>query len=129
MDFRQLFNRQPRVFDPTLSTDAVASEPTFLTVQSLVTFSGANVAVSLIRAVIHSTAPEASKSHLVGLAVALTVAFFIWIIGVTDPDTKMDRRAKSIGLALAILNGFTLYLASEGLLGTVGLGGSPTTPG
>ncbi len=119
MNWRYLFNR-PMGFSPTLAPGA--TEPTFLTVQALVSFSGASLAISIIRAVIGSLWPATSGDKLIGLVIAFVVGLGIWLIGITDPATSMTRRDETIGFFLALLNSCTLYLASQGLLGEVGLG-------
>ena len=80
-----------------LAPGAGAAEPTFLTVQALVTFSGASLAISIIRAVIHSLWPAMSGDKLVGLGIALVVGLGIWLIGITDPAVSMTTRDKRIG--------------------------------
>jgi hypothetical protein len=118
MNWRHLFNR-PAGFNPLMA--AGATEPTFLTTQALVSFSGASLAISTIRAVIQNVWPAAGRSMLTGLTIAFAVGLGIWLIGITDPAAQMTRRDKTIGFILAIINSCTLYLASQGLLAQAGL--------
>jgi len=118
VNWRHLFNR-PAGFAPLLG--AGATEATFLTPQALVSFSGASLAISTVRAVIQNLLPVAGGSKLTGLGLALAVGLGIWLIGITDPATQMTRRDKIIGFFLALINACTLYLASQGLLAQVGL--------
>jgi hypothetical protein len=118
MNWRHLFDR-PVGFNPLLGPGA--TEATFLTTQALVSFSGASLAISIIRAVIQNIWPATSGDRLTGLVLAFVVGLVIWLIGITDPAAQMTRRDKVIGLFLAFINSCTLYLASQGLLSQVGL--------
>jgi hypothetical protein len=117
MNWRAAFNTPPRSFDATLDNSVAASEPVFLTVQSLITFSGANIAVSAIRAIFAAIFPDLGQKHYVTALICVFIAIIIWLIGVTDPASQMMRRQSIIGLIIALINSSMLYLASEGLFG------------
>jgi len=120
MHWRELFNRprKPPAFDPGMNPGAAAptSDPVFLTVQSILTFSGANVGITAVRGMVSDVFPETAHKAWFAVSLCIVVAIAIWAIGVTDPQAKMTRREKTIGFGIAILNSAMLYLGSEGLL-------------
>lgn len=87
----------------------------FITPQSLVSFTGATGAISIIWATVQSFAtlsPPYDKA--VGLAIALLVGIFIYWMNISDPNTTLTSREKQMAFVIAVLNSLVLFVASFG---------------
>jgi hypothetical protein len=91
------------------SPDQVGS---FSTVQTLVSFSGATLAVSVVERII----PENIGGISVLPTLCILVGLLIWIFNVTDPDVtpRPTRRDVIASFFVAVVNTAQLYLACLG---------------
>jgi hypothetical protein len=90
----------------------------FITVQSLVSFSGATAVIGGIWAAIKSlVAVPAGSSIYIGLVLSLIVGLVIYYINISDPASQHDRRDKIIGFIIAILNTVVLFNATRAIVG------------
>ncbi len=84
----------------------------FTTAQSLVTFPVASGLVTLVWRVIAAVWPAWGNTKVVPLVIALLVGGLIHVISVTPGTTRRDG---FIGLAVAVLNSFSLAATALGI--------------
>jgi hypothetical protein len=114
---------RPRSFGPTPTEDGERDPPTksvgaFITVQSLVSFTGATGAIGLIWSAIKSlNFVPMTWNIYVGMLLSLLIGMLIYYINVSDPNSQHTRRDKVIGLFIALLNTLVLFNATKSIVG------------
>jgi len=96
-----------------------ASVGAFITVQTLVSFTGATGAISLLWSAIKALGVvPAAWSVYVGLFLSLLIGTFIYYINISDPNTQHTGRDKAIGSVIAFLNSLVLFNATKSIVGS-----------
>jgi hypothetical protein len=117
MVFRDFFLARPQREEPeglafAASTEASPPVGVFITPQSLVTFPGASLAVTVVLVLLKKLVPGISTSPWVTLVAALVVGTVIFIITISDADAAPKTRMKwLVAVAIALFN--SLYLAAS----------------
>jgi hypothetical protein len=107
---------------PVEDTGEQATVGAFITPQSLVSFTGATGAISIIWGTIGAfLTVDAVVERALGLAISLIVGFFIYWINVSDPQAVMSGRDKKIAIGIAFLNSLVLFVASFGAQAAMGI--------
>jgi hypothetical protein len=130
MEISKLFNVPvPQVAsDPGVAPpDAPATVPTFITAQSLATFPGATLAVTLIWYV-GASLYDPLEHELVPFLASLSVGAFIYYISVSDEASVITRREKRIGIGVAFLNSLQIFAAVVGISLAAIDGGNESPP-
>jgi hypothetical protein len=91
----------------------------FITVQTLVSFSGATGAIGLLWSAIKAldVVPAAWDIYL-GMALSFVIGMLIYYINISDPSAAQGRRDRIIGLVIAVLNTLVLFNATRSIIGT-----------
>ncbi|WP_158807410.1 hypothetical protein [Beijerinckia sp. L45] len=89
----------------------------FITPQTLVSFTGATGAISLLWSALKTLAliPDGWNCYI-GLLLSFVVGRLIYYINITGSNTTMSRRDKIIGFVIAVLNIFVLFNATKSIL-------------
>jgi len=85
---------------------------TFITPQSLVAFPFASTLVAGIWTASHSLLHKLGDSPWTGLTIAMLVGSIVYGLSVSDRRVKLSAREKLVGLGIAIVNCFYLYMAA-----------------
>jgi hypothetical protein len=88
---------------------------TFITPQTLVAFPFASGLVAAMWRGSGMLVPRFASSPWTGLVIALFVGFVVYGVTVTDRRVKLDRGKKVVGIGIALINCFYLFLAAAGL--------------
>ncbi|MEP5758695.1 MAG: hypothetical protein ABJ327_05150 [Litoreibacter sp.] len=99
------------------------TKATFLTPQTLITFPGATAAIVIVWQSVEALLPKLQDSIWVPFVISAVVGLFIFIIGVSDPDSKMSKRDITIGFLVSIINVFYLFGSATGISAVTGLNG------
>jgi len=95
--------------------DNVDKVGVFTTAQSLVTFSGATAAVTTIWKVLGRVSDRFGPTHnVVPIVLALLIGIIIFLMSVTKGE---GWKATLTGLAIALINSFTIAAAALGIGG------------
>jgi hypothetical protein len=138
MSFSSVFNIPVRVVrmrptgrtfgaTPTAEDEAAAgggeevrgSVGAFVTVQSLVSFSGATGAIGLLWSAIKAldVVPAAWDTYL-GMALSFVIGMLIYYINISDANAPQGRRDRIISFVIAVLNTLVLFNATRSIIGT-----------
>jgi hypothetical protein len=120
------FGPRPAAEDGANVDGRTQSVGAFITVQSLVSFTGATGVITALWSAIKALGIPSELNiagHTlelniyVGFILSLTIGMVIYYINVTDPKTQYDKRDKIIGLFIAIFNTVVLFNASRAIVG------------
>jgi hypothetical protein len=108
---------QPKILSGTPGTGAASgapepASPVFLTPQSLASFPGAALAINILWKLVAVVDANFAKRAIVPLALAFLVGAVIFIISY---DGKMPRKAKIVGVFIALINSAWLGLNALGI--------------
>lgn len=87
----------------------------FLTPQTLATFPGASLALYILWAVVKRLWPDFGAADLVGLAIALIIGVVIYWASVSDPDLRLSRGQRVLGIGVAFFNSVYLFANAVGI--------------
>lgn len=91
-----------------------ANAPTFVTMQSIVTFPVAAFVVGTLWQTAKVLAPGAADSLLVAFGIALGVGAVVYAITVTDEQAQLSTTRKLIGIPIAFVNSVFLFTSAVG---------------
>jgi hypothetical protein len=93
----------------------------FITKESLVSFPGATLVISLIWGFInHFVSTTGTTRDVIGAVICFAVGMFMYWINITDPAAPATPREKKIGFVVALLNTIVLFMASFGAQVAIG---------
>lgn len=124
MAFRDLFLARPQREEPKGLAVAASTEPAppvgvFITPESLATFPGASLAVTVVWVLIKKLAPRLGASPWVPLVASLVIGTVIFVSTISDERAVPRTRSKWIvAIAVALFNSLYLAASALGLLQT-----------
>lgn len=90
----------------------------FITVQSLISFTGATAVTSGLWSATRALIPGTPASNVyIGLAICLLVGLAIYLINISDQSAAPTTRDKLIGLIIAFFNTVILFNATRAIVG------------
>jgi hypothetical protein len=103
-----------RVAGPAPAPRATGAEemPAFITPQSILNFPVASLVVTVMWKVLGRVVESWRDSELLSLILAIIVGMFIYYIGLTG---NIQRRDRTIGFGIAIINSFLLAASALGI--------------
>lgn len=101
---------------PPASPAAVTSQGAFLTVQSLTSYAGGTLVVSLFSKIVEMLWPGTKGSLIPVAIISLVVGLIIYLIAITDPGASKTPRDRLVGLLLAVINSAVLFTSSTGFV-------------